>query len=195
MYAGHRGARLLVLVFSLLLYIVKVRTISVRGNKIKSYSPGFAVIFAKWSPFFWLFPDLEDFPLNFPWHFGIIFKFSNFSLKFQSFVQFSPNCGKADILSFDNFLIIGATRFQDRTVFCAVCNYRCKCGNCDTMVTETECICCTEYEKILEKLEGRKCITQHPGFEAVCLNVWALETAWYGYNTDYMNTSHASLHR
>ena len=29
------------------------------------------------------------------------------------------------------------------------------------------------------------CITQHPGFQAVCLNRWVLQTAWYRYKQQY----------
>ena len=30
-----------------------------------------------------------------------------------------------------------------------------------------------------------RCITEHPGFEGVCLNPWVLETAYYQYRQDY----------
>ena len=33
--------------------------------------------------------------------------------------------------------------------------------------------------------ENIKCITQHPGFEGVCLNPWVLETAYYSYRQQY----------
>lgn len=30
-----------------------------------------------------------------------------------------------------------------------------------------------------------KCITQHPGFEGVCLNEWVLEMCYYSYRQQY----------
>ena len=30
-----------------------------------------------------------------------------------------------------------------------------------------------------------KCIVLHPGFKAVCLNKWVLETAWFQYKQQY----------
>ena len=32
-----------------------------------------------------------------------------------------------------------------------------------------------------EVAEAPVCITKHPGFQAVCLNRWVLQTAWYQY--------------
>ena len=44
------------------------------------------------------------------------------------------------------------------------------------METSAECICCNEIPNVLTKKQENnssiKCITEHPGFEAVCLNVW-----------------------
>ena len=55
-----------------------------------------------------------------------------------------------------------------------------------------ECVCCQEVEKVKEKLdlqavEGNEptCITLHPGFAAVCLNIYVLQTAWYQYRQQY----------
>ena len=56
------------------------------------------------------------------------------------------------------------------------------------MDTQRECICCNEILKIRSKIkenENIKCITQHPGFEGVCLNPWVLETAYYSYRQQY----------
>ena len=53
-----------------------------------------------------------------------------------------------------------------------------------------ECVYCSEIDCVAmiaknnEAVEGEAlanppvCITQHPGFQAVCLNRWALQTAW-----------------
>ena len=75
---------------------------------------------------------------------------------------------------------------------------RCTCGNCDSMPQEVEGVCCSEIPEIAAKikllLEGgyteenlSKCITKHPGFDAVCINRWALEGASWKlptYNTN-----------
>ena len=63
------------------------------------------------------------------------------------------------------------------------------------MDTNQECICCKEiseiYTKSVEAKEEKDtkevpvCITQHPGFHAVCLNKWVLQTAWYQYRQQY----------
>lgn len=62
---------------------------------------------------------------------------------------------------------------------------RCKCGCCSVMPTAVECVCCTEIEEIEVKKEQFQCITQHEGFEAVCLNVWVLQAAFYSYRQRY----------
>ena len=54
------------------------------------------------------------------------------------------------------------------------------------MSTSKEWICWQEIMKMNEKMEEAEipellCITDHPGFHAVCLNVWALQTAYYQY--------------
>ena len=30
-----------------------------------------------------------------------------------------------------------------------------------------------------------QCITEHPGFSSVCLNIWVLQTAYYQYQQHY----------
>lgn len=81
---------------------------------------------------------------------------------------------------------------------------RCTCENCVLMTTEAECNCCQEHPKMREELQeaGRisqqpaaKCITLHPGFAAVCLNVWTLETAWLQYRTQYKKPFEGPQHR
>ena len=48
------------------------------------------------------------------------------------------------------------------------------------MDTGIECVCCQELEKVVEKMSENdtevSCITNHEGFEAVCLNWWVLQT-------------------
>ena len=63
------------------------------------------------------------------------------------------------------------------------------------MDNNKECICCKEIPKVCDKnveaVEQHEteevpiCITQHPGFQAVCLNRWVLQTAWYQYKQQY----------
>ena len=57
------------------------------------------------------------------------------------------------------------------------------------MPTCTECICCCELEKVVGKMEetGALCITEHEGFDAVCLNRWVLQTAYFQYRQQYGN--------
>ena len=68
------------------------------------------------------------------------------------------------------------------------------------MEREEESICCQEVDavrnKILEdvmeeQLQAEpRCIVQHPGFEAVCLNVWVLQTAWLQYKQQYGSSAY-----
>ena len=67
------------------------------------------------------------------------------------------------------------------------------------METNRECVCCKEIPKILEKMSKLEvpvnCITEHPGFDGVCLNVWVLQTAYYQYRQHYDTTaSSTALH-
>ena len=55
--------------------------------------------------------------------------------------------------------------------------------------------CCKEIPEVCDKnveaVEQHEteevpiCIIQHPGFQAVCLNRWVLQTAWYQYKQQY----------
>ena len=68
------------------------------------------------------------------------------------------------------------------------------------MEREEESICCQEVDavrnKILEDVMEEqlqvepRCIVQHPGFEAVCLNVWVLQTAWLQYKQQYGSSAY-----
>lgn len=67
-------------------------------------------------------------------------------------------------------------------------NFRCSCGNCTPMSTARECVCCHEVEKVkmlFEELEDIKCIIDHPGFPAACLNTYVLQIAYYQYRQQY----------
>ena len=68
---------------------------------------------------------------------------------------------------------------------------RCKCGNCSVLLLQnsSECYCCSELEGCLESMKTDlvlldirayvtlKCITQHPGFNPICLQKWSLRLA------------------
>ncbi|KAJ8018712.1 hypothetical protein HOLleu_43145 [Holothuria leucospilota] len=63
----------------------------------------------------------------------------------------------------------------------------CHCGHRVVMPTARECKCCTEIPQVQNRMEeeGADCITTHPGFHGVCLDVWSLRTAYYGYRQQY----------
>lgn len=55
------------------------------------------------------------------------------------------------------------------------------------VVRAEECRCCMDVNRYTERMwevgkEGH-CITNHPGFESVCLNYWVLQTARIGFKT------------
>ena len=68
---------------------------------------------------------------------------------------------------------------------------RCKRGNCSVLLLQniSECYCCSELEGCLESTKTDlvlldigadvtlKCVTQHPGFNPVCLQKWSLRLA------------------
>ena len=70
--------------------------------------------------------------------------------------------------------------------------YRCQCGLCEIMPTNIESQCCLDMPEVVAKLDRMpddaarpQCITLHPGFQPVCLNVHVLETAYYAYCYNY----------
>ena len=67
--------------------------------------------------------------------------------------------------------------------------HRCTCGHCQIMPSNAECLCCREIDKVVNKLEESEgtvsCITEHEGFEPVCLNVWVLQAAYFQYRQHY----------
>ena len=71
---------------------------------------------------------------------------------------------------------------------------RCQCSHCTLMPTYVERVCCTEINEITAKITDANnpsvtCITQHPGFNAVCLNIWVLQAAYYQYRQEYGQSS------
>ena len=76
--------------------------------------------------------------------------------------------------------------------------YRCTCESCqitDRNIGQTECVCCQEIIEVVDKNAEvydklhppvpYQCITDNPGFQAVCLNPWVLQVAWYQYKQQY----------
>lgn len=73
------------------------------------------------------------------------------------------------------------------------------------MTRVVECLCCSEIDCVLAKnneavevegLDGPPvCITQHPGFSAVCLNRWVLQTAWFQYKQQYADAYEGLDHK
>ena len=55
------------------------------------------------------------------------------------------------------------------------------------MSTKEESVCCKEIQKVTDKMEEEKveCITLHPGFNSVCLDVWVLQTAYFSLRQHY----------
>ena len=54
---------------------------------------------------------------------------------------------------------------------------RCQCGNCEMMPTPTYQEIAATADKIgTSESSAIHCITDHEGFDAVCLNVWVLPT-------------------
>ena len=73
------------------------------------------------------------------------------------------------------------------------------------MDRELECMCCKECRKTPVKLEENisllrnptqfKCITDHPGFQSVCLNPWVLQVAWLAYKQTYEDVYNGPQHK
>ena len=63
------------------------------------------------------------------------------------------------------------------------------------MPTVRESICCKEVDRVVLKMDryadeadeeaSLDCVTEHPGFGTVCLDVYVLETAYYQYRQQY----------
>ena len=55
------------------------------------------------------------------------------------------------------------------------------------MPTTHESVCCTKIGQLWQKVEEQwpetqiSCITEHPGFQSICPDVWVLETAYYAH--------------
>ena len=65
------------------------------------------------------------------------------------------------------------------------------------MPDAVECTRCKECEEVVAMLEGNevKCITQHPGFNSVCLDFHALQTAYCGYQQEHGHHPDKQIHK
>ena len=66
------------------------------------------------------------------------------------------------------------------------------------MATSRECICCCEIDEIVEKKQENAseiaCITDHEGFQSVCLDVWVLQAAYSVYRQRYGDAEETAIH-
>ena len=58
------------------------------------------------------------------------------------------------------------------------------------MPTRRECVCCYDIPEVLRKMQEMPAgsvtsITNHPGFDNVCLDIWVLQAASYNYLQQY----------
>ncbi|KAI8490854.1 hypothetical protein Bbelb_312730 [Branchiostoma belcheri] len=88
--------------------------------------------------------------------------------------------GDADDNRDDNAIPMGVQR-RNNTNWCT-------CGQCEVMNSEVESVCCREQARVSEtraQVQGIECITEHIGFQPVCLNEYVLLTAHYQYQDQY----------
>lgn len=57
----------------------------------------------------------------------------------------------------------------------------CSCKHCEVLAnfTESECLCCTELGEEAQALQFERCITEHPDFSIICLNMAVLRVAYF----------------
>lgn len=60
-------------------------------------------------------------------------------------------------------------------------SFRCDCKHCEVLAnfTESECLCCTELGEEAQALHFEECITEHPDFSILCLNMAVLRVAYF----------------
>lgn len=60
---------------------------------------------------------------------------------------------------------------------------RCQCTNCSQLEGEAQSLCCHHYVAMrLRMNKGNTtytCITEHPGFQSNCLDIYVLEASYY----------------
>ncbi|XP_077991059.1 uncharacterized protein LOC144445395 [Glandiceps talaboti] len=76
----------------------------------------------------------------------------------------------------------------------------CTCHHCQIM-PHGQNVCCREIPNISAKLQADieepfpECITEHPGFLALCTNHWVLEVAWLQYRQQYDDPIEGPYHK
>nr|CAB3264614.1 P2X purinoceptor 7-like [Phallusia mammillata] len=64
----------------------------------------------------------------------------------------------------------------------------CECTRCVSAQNAMKFVCCQEVQSVKIRTQEfkpeTKCITDHPGFQAVCLNHWVLQVAYYQHLQD-----------
>ena len=68
----------------------------------------------------------------------------------------------------------------------------CQCGNCVIMPISHEYICYVMKKE--ESASEISCITNHEGFESVCLKVWVLQAAYFSYRYHYGDAEEKNIH-
>ena len=73
------------------------------------------------------------------------------------------------------------------------------------MDKEVECLCCKECLRTAEKLNDNinlfgknevfPCITEHQGFQSICLDPFVLQVAWLSYKQHYENVYDGPTHK
>lgn len=74
--------------------------------------------------------------------------------------------------------------------------YRCTCEHCVPQEKVENSKCCHEIPQLvalMEEVGGLQCVTDHPGFKAVCLDTWVLRANYHTYRSRYRNTPNATL--
>ncbi|XP_060077579.1 uncharacterized protein LOC132557107 [Ylistrum balloti] len=74
----------------------------------------------------------------------------------------------------------------------------CQCNRCQLMPTTSECVCCEEISQVKhvrDEVDGIRCITDHPGFQTICLDIFVLRTAYEGYRQYHNRNIPESLKR
>ena len=65
----------------------------------------------------------------------------------------------------------------------------CQCGQCQSLDTEEECLCCQEIDPVVSTIQESaaevQCITQHEGFQPVVLDINVPQTAYFNYRQQY----------
>ena len=86
-------------------------------------------------------------------------------------------------------LLTLAIKADLRSIYCILFYARCTCGGCraELLQNAMQCQCCKEIdaceaalnnELVLREVgESPRCVTLHPGFKQVCLEVWSLRLA------------------